>query len=737
MKKSCCILLTLIFSFLPAVGQRKRVGIVLGGGGAKGFAHIGVLKVLEEADMPIDYIVGTSIGAIIGGLYAIGYKATEIDSLVRQQDWMDLLGDKIERSYKTFPEKENSERYVLSLPFGKDKKDRLISGVIKGQNIENLFSNLTVGYHDSVDFDSFPIPYACVAVDVVSGKEHVFRGGNFPLAMRSSMSIPAVFTPVRMDSLVLIDGGISNNYPADIALQMGADLIIGVDLGTSDLKTLDKINTPGDIIGQFVALFGHEKYDKNKKETDLLLRPDMKPYHAASFGRDAIDTLISRGEQMARQHWNDIQALKKQAEKEDDEKRKTGGVLRPRPVNPQDTFYIRAITFEGVEPRDEKWLAKISGLKEHSFITLEKLQEALSIVVGTDMYSHVSYKLTGNNPYTLHLMTEPKTISSFNLGVRFDTEEIAAGLINATFEHQARNRSKLAFTGRLGKTSYARLDYSLERIPLRSLNLSYMFRYQDLDLFTRGVKTRNTTYTHHLAELSYSDMNWLNFRVKAGLRYEYYDYNSFLYTGETHDYTVKPEGFISYFASTHLETLDKAYFPKRGVSLRSDYALYTSNFVKYNGSSPFSTVSLSFTAVVPLPWVSRRFCLIPSFYGRALIGGNLAYPFLNAAGGPVAGKYMPQQIPFSGINHIEIVDNLLAVTSLQLRQRMWSRHYITLTGNYGIHHNDLLSLFKGSNMWGGSISYAYDSFAGPVSATLSLSDWTKNVQFYLNAGFYF
>jgi NTE family protein len=700
--------------------ERKKTGIVLGGGGAKGFTHIGVLKVLEEAGLPIDYVVGTSMGAIVGGLYAIGYSAAEIDSLVRLQDWMELLSDKAEHNYKTFPEKENSERYLLSIPFGKDKKDRIIEGVIKGQNIENLFSNLTIGYHDSTDFGSFPIPYSCVAVNVVTGEEYVFKAGNLSQTMRSSMSIPAYFTPVRIDGMVLIDGGVSNNYPVDIALQMGADLIIGVDLGISDLKTLEKINTPSDIVGQLIALFGHEKYNRNKENTDLLLRPDITPYNAASFGRQAIDSLISRGEQIARKHRDEITALKEKAGA-GETNRPPAGLMPAHPLNPADTFYIATITFDGVEQRDERWLKKISGLAEYSSVTLLELQNAMAIVIDTNMYSHVSYRLTGG-PYHLHLATEPKSMTSINLGAHFDTEEVAAGLLNATLDHRGRIRSRLAFTGRVGKTSYARLDYSIERIPLRNINLAYMFRYQDLDLYTMGKKTLNTTYTHHFAELAYSDMNWLNFKVKAGLRYEYFDYNSFLYTEGSHDYAVKPGGFVSYFISTHLETLDKVNFPGKGVSLKGDYSLYTDNFTGYNGSSPFSAASLHFSVVVPMPWINRRLDLIPSFYGRALIGSNLAYPFLNTIGGVVAGKYMPQQIPFAGVNHVEIADNLLAVASLQLRQRMWSSHFITLIGNYGVHHSNLLKLFRGSTMWGGSIGYAFDSVAGPIGATVSLSD---------------
>ena len=195
-----CLLLTFI---LPIrVEGRKRVGLVLGGGGAKGAAHIGVLKVLEEAGIPIDYIAGTSMGAIVGGLYAIGYSPQEIDSLVALQDWQLLLSDKIKRDNLTFPEKENSERYIITFPFGIDKKDRQIGGMIKGQNLQNLFSNLTIGYHDSVDFNTLPIPFACVAVNLVDGKDYVFHKGSLPLAMRASPQARAL---ARTSSLSVVN----------------------------------------------------------------------------------------------------------------------------------------------------------------------------------------------------------------------------------------------------------------------------------------------------------------------------------------------------------------------------------------------------------------------------------------------------------------------------------------------------------------------------------------------------
>ena len=656
--------------------------------------------------------------------------------MVRTQDWELLLSDRVKRSSQFFPEKENSERYILSLPFGKEKKDRVINGVIKGQNLQNLFSNLTIGYHDSVDFKSFNVPFYCVAVDLVTGKDYVFDKGSLPQAMRASMAIPAVFTPVRLDSMVLVDGGLNNNYPADIVRQMGADIIIGVDLATSDLRNYERLYSPGDVVTQIIALHGYDKYTQNIEMTDLLFRPDMEPYRSSSFTHPALDTMMIRGETEARKRWDDILALKETIGLKD-----TLSPVFPhaipesRPIMDTDSFYIRHIVFEGADPLDIAWLKRISGLKEESEITLKELHKAMTILVGTNAYSYVNYKLTGDQQQDLTWILQPKSVSSVNFGLRFDTQEVIGVLFNTTFDYRRRNLSRFGLTGRVGgKTSFARLDYAIERSPLRNFNLSYPFLYQDLDIYVKGKKTYNTNYMHHRAEFGYSDMNWLNFKFKLGMRYEYFDYSNFLFTSESDLYHVKPEGFISYFASAHLETLDKRYFPTKGVSLQADYSLYTDNFVRYRSGSPFSAIGGHFTAVLP---ITSHFSLLPSVYGRVLIGKNLAYPYLNAIGGETFGRFLPQQLPFAGLNNVEIFGNALGIVRLQLRQRIAGRNYITLTGNYALHHDDFFELLEGKSVWGGSLGYAYNSIGGPLSATFSMSNQNTHLQFYMNLGFSF
>lgn len=204
---------------------------------------------------------------------------------------------------------------------------------------------------------------------------------------------------------------------------------------------------------------------------------------------------------------------------------------------------------------------------------------------------------------------------------------------------------------------------------------------------------------------------------------------------ENQKYQVKPEGILSVnFAQAHLETLDRRYFPSKGVSLQADYSIYTDNFVTYKGHTFFSALKLSFLSVLPL---TSHLSLLPSIDGRVLIGKDPAYPFLNVVGGDMPERYLPQQLPFAGINRMEIFDNSVAIVRLNLRQRIGQRHYISLIANYAIHEDNFFDLLKGESVWGGSIGYAYNSMFGPMNTNFGLSNRNNNLQFYLNLGYSF
>ena len=686
---SMCLLLP--FS-LYSQEQRKKVGVVLSGGGAKGMAHIKALKVIEEAGIPIDYIAGTSMGAIVGGLYAIGYTPEQLDSMVRKQNWTFLLSDRIKRSAMSLTDRERSEKFIVSIPFTKSPKDAASSGgIIKGQNLANLFSDLTMGYHDSINFDKLPIPFACVAANVVNGEQIIFHNGILSTAMRASMAIPGVFTPVRQDSMVLVDGGIVNNYPADVVKAMGADVIIGVDVQNA-LKKADKLNSAPDILGQIVDITCQSNHEKNVDLTDTYIRVNVDGYSSASFTPAAIDTLR--------------------------------------------TIYVTDISFSGVEADDKKWLMKKCNLKENSNITTQQIEQALYQLRGSQSYSSASYTLTDTpEGYHLNFLLQTKYEKRINLGIRFDSEEIASLLINGTADLKTHIPSRLSLTGRLGKQYAARIDYTLEPMQQRNFNFSYMFQYNDINIYEEGERAYNTTYKYHLAEFGFSDVWYKNFRFGLGFRFEYYKYKDFLFKKpEFIGLDVESEHFLSYFAQVHYNTYDKGYFPSKGSDFKAAYSLYTDNMAQYNEQAPFSALSASWASVIP---ATRRFSIIPSIYGRVLIGKGIPYPLKNAIGGEVYGFYIPQQLPFAGVTNMELMENSIIITSLKFRQRMGSIHYLTLTGNYGLTDSHFFEILKGKQLFGISAGYGMDSVFGPLEISLGYSNQTDKGSCFVNLGYYF
>src|SRR5665647_902659 len=203
--------------------HRPKVAVVLSGGGAKGFSHIGVLKVLEEEGIPIDIIVGTSIGGLVGGIYSLGYTAKEMEDICKSQDWQSLLFDDFPRFYLSKADRALQQKYLFTLQVDEKNKISLPQGVIKGQNVLNLLCGLAGNVPIDMDFRKLPISFACVAANLETGKEVIMTSGSLPTAMFASMAVPGIFQYPEREGLVLIDGGVVNNFPVDVAKKMGAD----------------------------------------------------------------------------------------------------------------------------------------------------------------------------------------------------------------------------------------------------------------------------------------------------------------------------------------------------------------------------------------------------------------------------------------------------------------------------------------------------------------------------------
>lgn len=323
-----------------APSSRPKVALVLGGGGAKGAAEVGVLKYIEQSGVPVDMIVGTSIGSIVGGLYSVGYSSEQLDSMFRSQEWLNLFTGRKSQYSRDPIEKTDSVTYIFGFPIkntrnraatkvgGRGKNDAGRAeekgghGMLRGDSIVNMLEKM-IGRPGNIDFDSLPIPYRCVAVDMGPFEEVVLKRGNLAKAMRASMAIPIAFRPVKMDGMTLADGGLLNNLPVDVAKQMGADIIIAVDLtvnkhenyeGLSDmfepLKDLQLLN----IFRWAIDRPDLKKYHENLKAADVYINPVLKGYDATDFRKDKIEKMLSIGEDAGKQALPQLQELKKRLE---------------------------------------------------------------------------------------------------------------------------------------------------------------------------------------------------------------------------------------------------------------------------------------------------------------------------------------------------------------------------------------------------------------------------------------
>jgi len=669
-----CLLFQLTLNAQNPTKNRKKVAVVLSGGGAKGVAHISALKVIEEAGIPIDYVIGTSMGSLIGALYSIGYTTTQIDSLVRCQDWKFLFTDASSNENESLSKREKSGQYVLTVPFHKNPADLLTGGgVIQGRNIAALFSKLTEEYNDSIDFNKLPIPYACVAYDISKGKEYVFHSGKLALAMRSSMSIPGVFYPVKWNNMVLVDGGLSDNYPVDVAKKMGADIVIGIDV-TDTLSSAKEINSLSGVIGQIVNIFCANKYEENVKNSDVHIKVNIDGYSAASFNPAAIDTLMKRGEFAAYQKWEELKLLKEK---------------------------IGLTAYDIVPKRKAYHLPKSS-----------------------------------KSPIIKEIYPDNKADNSLSLGIRFDNETLASLLFN-TYININRNKTKqIDLTVRLGRYVMTRMDYMLHLFKNKSdFKLGYQFDYNDLDMDQKGNKIANYSYSRHMFEGTLLS-NRRKLRIEIGTRCEFFHYSNFLMPQDFKKIPIEKSGnfLLSYYGHLLYSNLDKRSFPTKGMRWNVNYSLYTDDFIKYKDMNAISVLSANWTSVFMF---GNRLALQPSVYGRAVLAIDAPLSIRNFIGGEYFGRYYSQQMPFIGINNISYAENKALIGGLKIRQKLSDNQYLSITGNVGIFGERFYNLSIANPIFGIGATYAYDTFIGPMSATFSWSNETKKVGFYLGVGFNF
>ena len=747
---------------------RPTVALVLSGGGAKGTAHVPAIQYIEELGIPVDLVVGTSMGGLIGGLYSLGYTVHEMDSIVRNMDWAWALSDKLSRDYITYTDMKYKEKYLLSIPFyyerdyfrmkvadenrfdnvkqheilhiGADNEEgadflkhnllgSLPSGYLYGQNVNNMISSLTVGYQDSIDFQTLPIPYVCVAADMVTGKTKIWHSGRLNDAMRSTMSIPGVFAPVKTGGMVLVDGGIRDNFPTGLAKEMGADIIIGVDLAQGRKGYLD-VNNIADIAAQTIEMLGRDTYERNITIPDVTINPHLPEYGSLSFSTEAVDTIMARGWQAAQAQDSLLRVIASRT------KGKYISQNRPKAFDFQtDSLIIADVDITGVLPKEKELLKNRLNLKFGQKISRQDLEHIVAQIYGTQAYDYVTYELHGaSEPYKLVLNCKKGPIHQLGIGVRADTEEIVSVLLNLGFNAHTLQGHKLDLVGKINANPYVQLHWSYDIPKVPTLNASTSFRWTDMNLLNFRDNTLNFNFYDAKQELYLSNIKWKRLDINVGLRNDFFNVRNLKSSQIMGDYDVSllRNNFMSLFADGRTDTFDDGYFPTKGMSAGLSYSWTFAGFP--NPVNRFHTFQADTKVVIP---AGNIFAFIPSFNVRFLLGEDVPVPYFNAIGGSLAGRYVDQQIPFIGVTNLSAMKNVLTVFRTDYRFRLMKNHYVTAIVNYARDCDDFRSYVEGLGYFGAGLEYAYDTIFGPFKFNVHWSNLSKTVGVYLSAGYNF
>ena len=679
-----------------------------------------------------------------------------------------MLSDELAREYVSYTDMKYKKKYMISIPFyyerdyykmkltddsrfdddterdilniGADNRSgqellkhnflgSLPSAYVYGQNVSNLISSLTIGYQDSLSFIDLPIPFACVATDLVSGKAKIWHSGKINDAMRSTMSIPGMFAPVRKDGMVLVDGGLRDNYPTKLARDMGADIIIGVDLAQKP-KGYNRVNNLADIMVQGVDMVMRDSYEVNVKIPDVSLNPHLPEYNMMSFNTAAIDSILVRGWRAAQQ---------KDSLLKDIAARTAGKYEVPAKSRAfdfhADSLMISEIDVKGVLPREKALLKQRLKINLSKRIGRSELDDIIAKIYGTGAYDVVTYELLGDRePFRLVVTCRKGPVHQLGLGVRADTEEIVSVLFNLGLNAHKLYGHSFDFTGKIIANPYFQAKWSYDGPKFPTVNVSASIRWTDLNTLNLWKHRLGFNFLHSRQEVYFSNMTWRKFDFNAGLRNEFFRIRNIKSEDILGDYDFNQlnNDFISLFAIGRTDTFDDGYFPTRGLKAQASYSWTFAGFPKdFNN---FHTIAAGIRGVAT---GGDFFAFIPYANLRFLLGYDVPVAYFNAIGGSLAGRYVDQQIPFIGLTNLWAMKNILTMAGMDFRFRIYKNNYVTAIVNYVRDSDHFNSYLKGPGHFGAGIEYAYDTIFGPLKANVHWSDMTHRVGFYISAGFNF
>lgn len=742
------ILLVLVFNLTVKAQEKNtnepKVGLVLSGGGAKGLAHIGALKVIDSLGIRVDYVAGTSMGAIIGSLYSSGYSGKQIDSIFKRVNFDDIINDYTPRAAKTLYERENDEKYAITLPFD-DFKVKLPSALSRGQNTFNLLSKLTLHVNDVEEFKDLPIPFLCIATDIETGQPVLLDKGSLAQAIKASGAFPSLFQPVVINNQLLIDGGVTNNYPLNELKERGMDIIIGVDVQDGLSNRLDLSSAP-EILFQINNFRTINDMKIKSKKTDIYIKPDITKFNVVSF--DYGKQIIKNGEIAARLKALELKTLaKKQIKKPRENKQ----------IQTPDSLRINQIHFEGLNNYTISYVLGKLKLRPFQKVSYKRFISGTNNIIATNNFDSFVYQLKpsvfeGIKGYDLYVeLRESKKTTVLRFGLHYDGLYKSALLANITKKQLLFKNDIVSLDLIAGDNVRYNFEYYIDKGFYWSVGVRS--RYNEFDKGVAAAALLNSDEQNNL-EVNKIDVKIADLTNQVFVQTQYKNDLTLTLGAEHKKYKITTEtvtssgnqdktifdnsDYVSVFANFRFDSFDHRYFPKQGFYFNGDFNLYLYSSDYNNNFSEFSIVKADLGYAHAFS--SKLSANIIAEAGTKINAQNNTY--LDFVLGGYAKNFINNFKSFYGYDYLSIAGGSFIKTTLNIDYEIFKKNHITFAANYANVQDDLFSStdidwFSLPEYSGYALGYGVETFLGPVEAKYTWSPETKKSYWFFNLGFWF
>ncbi len=723
------IFISLSFGLLSAQKhQRPKVGVVLSGGGAKGYAHIGALKVIEEAGIKIDYIGGTSIGAIVGGLYASGYSADELEEIMYRLDLNQMILNEKSRRELPFFDKSYREKYILELPFDNFRLG-FPNAISSGQGTADELTYLFRHVHDVTKFNELPIPFVCVATKLSNGESVVFREGFLPQVVMASGAYPTLLEPVYIDGEMYIDGGVRNNYPVQEVLDMGADIIIGVDL-QEGLLDGDQLTSATKVIEQIISYGISEKSLQQSELVDLSIKPELKGFSVTSF--DNKTQIINAGTDAAEKVFSQLQEIAQLQ----------GNLpIDHHPIEGSEYVLITDLEINGLKTYNRSYVKGKLGINPPHLVSYTNIRDGIKSLYSSGNFSKVYYRIKKNEKghQTLSIFIREKpTKQSLKFGLHYDDLFKTGLLVNFTSKHVLFTNSVLSADIVLGDFPRYEFNYYIDNGIYPSFGVYSGFKQFDAD-----VQVQNFSEFYDDVSVDYQFNEFINqvyiqstlfekYALGGGVEHTYLDIKTNNLPSSDPNSRIENSYFLSAYGYVRADNLDNPNFPRNGLKFNGVFKyLFSSNSSEFNETSMIS-VNLEGNKSL------NRWLSIKGFGEFGTYLSNFPPPSQKF----ILGGYMEQKFMnysrFYGLPFLSASGDNLMVLGSKLQAKFLRNHYVSgflNVANVENNFNDLNLL--NYKYVGYGLGYGYDSPLGPIIGLWTYSPYTKSGLFNVSLGFWF